>query len=342
MRIVHAIRSDGFAGVETHVARLAAEQCARGHRVMVIGGDPESMSAEVAGADVDLIPARTVAGVMRALRTVTTHQGPSIVHTHMTAAELAAVLGLLPARHRVVTTRHFAAVRGSSPLSRAAAALIDRRVTAQISVSRFIAERIDGASTVVLPGVHPVVDSVDAGHRDSTVLLVQRLEPEKETAVGLRAFARSGLGDRGWRLDVVGDGSLRADLENLAEELGIAATSRFVGRTTDVSVRMKNASVLLAPCSAEGLGMTVVEAMAAGTAIIATASGGHLETVGRVQGATLHPPGDDVGAARLLLDLADDPARRSTYGGALQDHQRRHLTLEAQAAATEIVYRKVL
>lgn len=341
VRIIHAIRSDGFAGVETHVARLAAAQHDRGHRVTVIGGNAASMPTAVGRAAVPTIPARTVGQVARALRRLTVGPGSALVHTHMTAAELAAV-ATVPRSHRIVATRHFGAARGSSPAGRVAAAGIRRRVTAQISVSRYIADHVDGESVVIHPGVSTREELAGADSRHATVLIVQRLEAEKETAVAIRAFARSGLADRGWGLDVVGDGSQRAELEDLAAHLGIERASTFLGRRGDVVARMSTAAILLAPCSIEGLGMTVVEAMAAGIPVVAAEAGGHLETVGPVPGRALHPPGDVGAAAALLGDLAADPLRRTAYGAALQARQREHFTLTAQVAATDLVYESVL
>lgn len=342
MRIVHAIRSDGFAGVETHVARLAAAQHDRGHTVTVIGGDPTSMRSTTSRDAVDLVPARTVVDVAKELRRRTFARTRMIVHTHMTAAELAAALAVPAGGPRIVTTRHFAAVRGSSLLGRASAVAITRRLSAQISVSHHIADHIDGRSATVHPGVATAADSLAAPDREQTVLLVQRLAPEKETDLAIRAFARSGLGDRGWRLEIAGDGPQRRELEGLVARLGITTVTTFLGRLTGVAERMGRAGILLAPCSTEGLGMTVLEAMAAGIPIIAAASGGHLETVGRVDGAALHQPGDVDDAASVLVGLAQNPLRRTMYGAALQADQRERFTLAAQAAATDSVYESVL
>lgn len=342
MRIIHAIRSDGFAGVETHVARLAATQHDQGHHLTVIGGDPASMTATVARDEVDLIAATTVWDVAHALRRVAGRHRTAVVHTHMTAAEVAAVLAVPPPRTRVVTTRHFAAPRGSGIGGRVAARMVPRHMAVQISVSHYISEHIDGPSRVVYPGVPSFDAGAGAAGRKPTILLVQRLEPEKETALAVHAFAKSGLVGDGWRLDVVGDGSQRGELEKLTAELGVADAVTFLGRKTDVAARMRRAGILHAPCSIEGLGLTVIEAMAAGVPVVAAASGGHLETVGRVPGATLHAPGDIDDATAQLRELARDSARRIAYGAASQDVQRTRFTLQAQAEAIETVYREVL
>ncbi len=68
LHVVHAVRSDAFAGVERYVATVAAELASRGHRVTVIGGDPPSMQTAIgAGHDVTVVAAATTGAVARAL-----------------------------------------------------------------------------------------------------------------------------------------------------------------------------------------------------------------------------------------------------------------------------------
>lgn len=336
LRIVHAVRSDGFAGVERYVAVLAAEQGRRGHRVAVIGGDQGPMAAALAATGVLLRPAATTRQVARHLDALAR---ADVLHVHMTAAEAAAVLAIRARRVPAVATRHFAAPRGSGPLGRLAAPLIRRRLAAQIAISEYVAAHIDGDSVVVPSGV-PVVQE-PAAERDRTILLAQRLEPEKGGADAVRAFAASGLAADGWTLQVAGDGAQRVALERLAVSLGVAGGVRFLGRRGDVGDLMLRAGLLLAPCPVEGLGLTALEAMAAGLPVIAAGAGGHLETVGRVSDAALYAPGDAAAAAAHLRRLAGDAQLRRDYGERLRAVQRRDFTVERQADAVEDVYRRL-
>lgn len=339
MRILHAIRSDAFAGVESHVARLARAQQAAGDEVVVVGGDPGRMAA-ASGPGVRTVPAAAVDDVFTTVRR--SSAGADVVHAHMTAAEIACAAALLGVSTPLVVTRHFARGRGSNPLSSLAAAAAGRRVDAQIAISHYVAEMIAGTSVVIHPGVDSTTSTHPAAARDRVVLLAQRLEPEKDTEVAFRAFASSGVAALGWRLDVAGDGAERRRLEGLAARLGIAQATRFLGHCSDVPAHMERAGVLLAPCHIEGLGLTVLEAMASALPVVAVGAGGHLETVGAVAGAALHPPGDWAGAGQLLADLVGDTDRRDTYGAALQRAQRSHFTPAHQAMETAAVYRDVL
>ncbi|HEY0118853.1 MAG TPA: glycosyltransferase family 4 protein [Cellulomonas sp.] len=342
MRIVHAVRSDGFAGVERHVSRLAAGQRAAGHDVTVIGGDPGAMAGAVGRPDVRLVPAAdTVWSVAAALRTY--GPGADVLHAHMTAAELAAAFARLTGARLppVVTTRHFGAPRGSGVLGRPVAAVARRTVRAQIAISRYVAANVDGPATVVYPGV-PLPDAVPAAAaRSRRVLVVQRLEPEKFTDVAVAAFAASGLAGDGWELVVAGAGSLRPALETQAKALGLAAV-RFLGHVADVDPLMDDAAVLVAPTPGEGLGLSVLEALSHGLPVVAAGSGGYAETLADLAPDALFPPGDAAAAGAALRRLALDEAARARYAEDARERVRERFTVDAQVASTDSVYRRVL
>ncbi|MCR6493757.1 glycosyltransferase family 4 protein [Cellulomonas sp. P24] len=342
MRITHAVRSDGFAGVERHVARLACAQAAAGHAVTVIGGDPMRMTAAVGASSVEARPARTTLAVARALRRAAADS--DILHVHMTAAEIAATLAsLAPGRvPPVVTTRHFASHRGRGPTARVVSAIARHGVAAQIAISHYVADHVDGSSVVVHPGIDGRRDAPQASARDQVVLVAQRLEPEKRTDLAIRAFAASGLVESGWRLDIAGDGSQRDELDRLITASGLRSATRLLGARSDVEDLMAHAGLLLASCPIEGFGLTVLEAMASGLPVVAAAAGGHLELLSGVDPLGLYPPADIERAGAQLAELAHSPERRDTYARAAAAVQLSDFTPAAQVAATDAVYRSVL
>ena len=341
MRVVHAIRSGNFAGVERHVLSLAITQRQRGDEVTVIGGDASRMQAPLAEAGARFTPATTTFDVVHALARLRSW-GPDVINAHMTAAETAAVItGLAPGAAPIVATRHFATHRGSRPAIRAILRLGARRLAAQIAVSNFVAEHIDGPSTVVHSGV-PNADASLTDRRERRVLVAARLDREKHLEVALEAFARSKLAADGWSLEFAGSGDQLNTLQEHTESLGIDRSTTFLGRRSDISELMGKAALLLAPSAREPYGLAVLEAMASGLPVVASASGGHLETVGSASDAAMFPAGDVDAAAQLLRELAAAESRRVAYGAALRAIQRERFTLEAQAEATDAVYRSVL
>ena len=332
MKVAQVVRSDSFAGVEAHILALAPALAERGVEVRVIGGDPSRMTEPLGAKGIAHYPATSVRDVTRqAVRLHSWH--PDVVHTHMTAAEWG-VLGAYPAlRAPLVSTRHFAEVRGQDGRWERPYRLLDH-VATQISVSLAVAEAIGTPSTVIYPGVTAPPPTTD---RSNTVLIAQRLEAEKDTAVGIEAFAASGLADRGWRLLVAGRGAQESALRELP-----GGAVEVLGYRTDVRDLMAQSSILLATSPFEHFGISVVEAMAAGTPIVATARAGHLETVGAVSPETLFEPGDSATAASILAHLADDPTRRAALGEALRADYRARFTIEECAQRHLALYEDIL
>ena len=120
---------------------------------------------------------------------------------------------------------------------------------------------------------------------------------------------------------LAGDGPERERLEQLAQELGIEARVRFLGHRQDIPQLMASCDVFVLPSLYEGLPLTVLEAMAAGKPVVATAVGGTDEAV--VHGVTglLVPPANPTELAgairamltdrRLAVRLAESGRRRA-------------------------------
>lgn len=338
IHIVHVVCSDGFAGVERYISRIGPALAQRGAQVTVVGGDVRAMTRALDGSPVDFVPAADIGQARRALAKVTR---PDIVNTHMSEADLVGALASRRSGARLVSTRHFAARRGSRAAVKPLSGWVGRRIDAQIAISRFVADAIEGTSAVVHTGVDDA-EGAPPDSRQQAVLVAQRLEPEKDTGTAIRAWAATSARTTGWRLIVAGDGSERHELESLARGLGVADTVDFVGHREDVHDLMARAAVLLAPTPREGLGLSVLEAMARATPIIASASGGHLETAGAVDPSRLFEPRDVTGAARRMDDLIADAGARVALGEALQRHQRSEFSLPAQVEGTRAVYEAVM
>jgi len=140
------------------------------------------------------------------------------------------------------------------------------------------------------------------------VLVLQRLEAEKDTQTALKAWQASRLVEEGWSLRVVGRGAGRGELERLVASTAISGVT-FAGWTDDVAEELGQAGMVLATAPAEPLGLAVLEAMAAGVPVVACASGGHRETIGQVTQAPMFAPGDFAAAGEALRSLISDATR---------------------------------
>jgi glycosyltransferase involved in cell wall biosynthesis len=330
LRIVHAIRSDNFAGVERYVCEVANALGAAGHEVVVVGGDPERMRTELA-TDIVQVAAPGTIDVWRGLSSL---PDVDLIHAHMTAAEVAVAALGVRRRVPVVATRHFPGRRGAGAgLGLVLGPAIRRRLAAEVAVSRFVADRIRESAVVIHNGVS---NREPALLQTPRVLMMSRLDPEKHVDAGIRAWAQSRLADRDWTMEIAGAGTLASSLRRLCVDLGVQDSVKLLGRVDGTDELLAASSVFLAPAPAEPFGLAVVEAMARGLPVVAAAGGGHLETVG-AEGLLFDV--DDVEAAGAhLRRLADDHELRTRVGQRLRERQQRLFSLERHVARLEQLY----
>lgn len=100
------------------------------------------------------------------------------------------------------------------------------------------------------------------------LVAVGRFYPEKDHAVLLDAFARVASAFPEWRLRIVGDGPLRADLEAQAERLGLGTRVEMPGYSRDVGAVYAKARFVVLPSRYESFGMVAAEALATGRAVL--------------------------------------------------------------------------
>jgi glycosyltransferase involved in cell wall biosynthesis len=161
--------------------------------------------------------------------------------------------------------------------------------------------------------------------------VLQRLEPEKDTITAIQAWALSGLATEGWTLRIVGDGSQRLELEQMIADESISGVE-FSGWTRDVRVEFARAGMLLAPTPAEGFGLSVVEAMSCGLPVVATASGGHRETIALACEDQTFASSDAVSAAKRLSEVGASDELRADLSLKVRRFQRQNLTTEGATA----------
>ena len=336
MRVVQLTCSDGFGGVEQYLLNLGRGLAERGIDVVIIGGAEGAMRTTVERYG-RWFPGDTMSQAAASLRSL---RDVELLNTHMSQADLVGCLArVVSPRLRLVSTRHFAARRGHGTAARAAFRVLSHRISAQIAISDFVAANVDGRCCVVHSGVAATDSSPE---RERTVLVAQRLEPEKDTATAVRAWALASAKERGWKLHIAGGGSERSRLEEEVRALGVDDSVKFLGFRNDVPALLANSGAVLAPTPREGLGILVLEAMATATPVVAAAGGGHLETVGAVRPELLFPPGDAQAAAQVLDATTSDEVVRRAAGEELQRAQRERFTIAAQVAGTLGVYQEAL
>ncbi len=142
---------------------------------------------------------------------------------------------------------------------------------------------------------------------------VARLTPEKDHETLLRAFARIVSQHAGARLLIVGDGPLREVLEKRVVELKINESAHFLGSRQDVASILSSLDVFVLASREEGLGIALLEAMAARVPVVATAVGGIPEIVVDGKTGLLVAPGDPDGLADAVMGLLMDKERGQSF-----------------------------
>lgn len=331
---------DVHGGVQNHVLALADHLVASGHHVGVLApGDPDRAAAgplppfvTTTGRTIAMPYNGSIARVSfgplvaARVRRWLAEGGFDLLHIHEPATPSVSVLALWAARTPVVATFHTAQER-SRTLETSAATVLRAglaKISGHIAVSdeaRATMGRYLAAAPVVIPNGVRTADFAAAGarvgattRRPPTLVFVGRLdEPRKGLPVLLDALPAVLRQHPGTRLVVVGAGDARAALSGL--EPALVQHVDVVGPVDDhAKARLvADADLLVAPNThGESFGIVLVEAMAAGTPVVA----GDLPAFRRVLAGgalgALCAQGDPRRLAHAVSGLLADPARRST------------------------------
>lgn len=144
--------------------------------------------------------------------------------------------------------------------------------------------------------------------------VIGRLDPIKGHENLLKAFCICLNHNRNIRLIIVGDGPLRCQLKKIADSLCINDEVVFMGNRVDMPQILSVMDIFVLPSLYEGLSITLLEAMAAGKAIIATSVGGNPEVIEDGVTGILTPPNSPPLLARRILELINDPDKREQLG----------------------------
>lgn len=150
------------------------------------------------------------------------------------------------------------------------------------------------------------------------LLYVGRLAAEKGLPVLLESLTELTRTEPDMVLTVVGDGADRALLEQQVSDLGLQNHVRFLGYQSQAAVRehLKNTDIFVLPSFAEGIPVVLMEAMAAGVAVVATQVAGVSELVHSGVNGYVVPPGDRQALSECISFLMKDADTRNRLGAA--------------------------
>jgi sugar transferase (PEP-CTERM/EpsH1 system associated) len=181
-----------------------------------------------------------------------------------------------------------------------------------------------------------------------TVLIgnIARLDKVKDHAGLLAAFKllreQSRTSGADCRLFIAGDGPQRAVLEQQVLEAGLAQTVRMLGHRDDVAELLAECDIFALSSVAEGMPLTLLEAMSAGLPVVATAVGDVAMVVEDGVTGTLVPVANPVALASAVAAYAADERLRRLHGEAGRARAEAHFSLRAMTSAYESLYDEVL
>ncbi len=363
-RVLHVIRTDGLSGAERHLCILVEHLRGQGWDSDVLvstrtpqGTAPLVCALQDAGAGVRVLPGprdfdrHLLGALVRARRA----DRWSLLHTHLVHADWHGGLAadLAPGGTPLVQTKHNHDPFRLRPGVRQLERHWTRRADAVIAISGSLAGFVDD-----LTGRRPVTvryglpaasgDTVGrtaaapaptrSGDAPTAFVAVGRLEEQKGVDVLIDAAART----PGIHLEIVGDGSQRAALQSQIDRLGAGDRIRLAGHQSDVEARLHAADAFVHAARWEGFGLVLLEAMAAGRAVVATRVGAIPEVVDEGRTALLVAPDDPAALAAALAELRDDPGRRDALGAAGRQRLADAFSPERMAAETAAIYASVL
>jgi D-inositol-3-phosphate glycosyltransferase len=367
-------------GQNVHVASLAAALADRGHQVVVYTRrDSEELPSRVVcrpGVEVEHLVAGPAEPVNKdallphmAAFAVQLYRrwrldSPDVAHAHFWMSGSAALEAAAPLDIPVVQTFHalgsvkrrWQVTADTSPAERIGT---ERRLA--LSVDRVIATCADEVAELQLMGVaESTVDVVPCGVDLTMFRPSWPRRPGRRIVALSRLVPRKGIDDIVRALPCVPDAELiiaggpaanelQTDpevgrLRALASACRVADRVAIVGRVgrRDVPALLRSADVVATVPWYEPFGIVPLEAMACGIPVVASAVGGHIDTVAPGRTGLLVPPRAPVELAAALRSLLDDPARCRAMGSAGRAWVTERFSWAGVAAQTERSYRAVL
>jgi sugar transferase (PEP-CTERM/EpsH1 system associated) len=372
--IAHVVYRFGIGGLENGVVNLINRLPASRwrHAVIALTSVDEAMRARVTRPDVEYValdkrPGHLVPYYPRLYRLFRRLQ-PSVVHTRNLAALEAVVPARLAGVGAVVHGEHGRDaddIEGRNAryrlVRRAYSPFVSRYVALSLDLQRYL---VDGVG--IAPGrISQLYNGVDCaafapGGKGRALLAdgpfndprlfvigtVGRLDAVKDQTNLARAFVsalrRHPQARERLRLVIVGDGTLRGDVQRILDDADASALAWLPGARHDVAAVMRALDCFVLPSLSEGISNTLLEAMASGLPVVATRVGGNAELMEEGLTGRLVPRADPEALATEILRYFDHPQLARRHGRAGRDLAEKRFSIEQMVRRYDELYSQVL
>lgn len=283
---------------------------------------------------------------------------PDIVHTHVHVMRYAFPSLVYFRPRRMVHTVHSIADREIEPRARWLQRLAYRRGVVPVAVAREVAasmERVYGIGhcrvvwNCIPTDLYASPQTSRQGWRakqgfseeDVLFVCVARFAPEKNHALLINAFAKGTASDPKAHLVLAGQGVLRAQLQELVNQLGLTNRVHFLGLRMDIPDVLGAADIFALSSDYEGNPLSVIEAMAAGLPIVSTAVGGVPELLQDGKEGLIVQPGHCEQLSQAMITLLKDTDLRRKMGVAAAVRAKKKFDVSAMVRAYEELYDEI-
>jgi len=367
MRVLQVSSARAFGGGERHLADLARGLAERGHELFVALAEGSPLRGRLSflpDENVFAVPLRNALDLRGAskLARIAREKEVDVVHAHVARDyTLAALAARRNAHTRLVITRHVL-----FPLSRAhrlALSNVSRVIAVSGAVARSLREQgifAEGKLRVVENGVDVArfararVEFENGRDGASDALLRVGIVGELSALKGQEDFVRAAalvVEKMGEHVEFVVAGedasrgrAYRAQVEQLVSELNLSDRVRLPGQVSEDELAGLVASLdlFVSASRSEAFGMAMVEALACGVPVVATATEGAREIVEEGVTGLLVPVGDVNALASSITSLLADDRRRRAFGASASAIAKNRFDVARMVEATERVYTEAL
>jgi glycosyltransferase involved in cell wall biosynthesis len=353
VRILEITSAPEVNGAVIHCLRLSRELARRGHEVFVACRPGAWIERQLAGGPIEVIRSdlhRWPLDELSRMASIVRKKNVEIIHTHMSRAHFFGVLLRWFAGVPCVATAHNRLLQLHWMFNDHVIAVSEatRRFQHRVNLVRnsrltTIPNFIDDRSVPSLTPARRAAVRAQIGADEASLLLgvVGAIIPRKGQIYLVRALPKILAACPKARLVLVGTTEFTSDyvsqVRDEADRLGVASHIVWTGHRDDAAEIMSALDLFVLPSLEESLPLTILEAMATGLPIVATAVSGVPEVVRPNETGILVPPRDCNALADAILALLADPERRRQFGQAGQRLVKTHHSIGTQVTAIEQV-----
>ncbi len=182
----------------------------------------------------------------------------------------------------------------------------------------------------------------ECGQNAPRAVFVGRLATEKGVDTLLRAWRIVLEAHPGAVLELAGSGPEHRPLQNLAGQLGLGDSVRFLGVVPDAEPQLRNSDVFVLPSREEGMSMALLEAMALGIPVVASRIPGNCRLIEDSKQGSLFAVDDPAALARAILNVFTEPHVAADRGRAARALVENAYSIHAVALAHRALFEKLL